>query len=504
MTGDKIDVLGKSYYFNAHVPQNGHSPLQPQDIISSLLGGGGSNVISKLQQGLINHNNVRLPMQAFLQNQNSNNGNNGRKPKAYINWVLLDKKFKFVKGGFSAVGDAGTVKDHGNDASLKNIDITSVGYIHIYASNESNMDVYFDNIQVVHTPSPILEETHYYPFGLTMAGISSKAAGGMENKIKYGGKELQSKEFSDGSGLEWSDFGRRMQDYQIGRWHSIDLMADAYTSFSPYNYCVNNPIRLTDPSGMFIIEGTKEERRALRQLVDFGRDKIRGMKEGSKELTALLENSGYKSKKELLNNVYKNGKGPTLNFASSYKQDAGGGMVMTEPNGNGGFTERSAFGVHDNGNITLSRSLLDVVNNINDFGKSGNPINGAVDYDRYNQSGDAAAGFNFMSNVLEHEVVHFGAQSNGKSATVTPYAGNESGERGQAYTDQAYGRVISWDRPESGAAVYITLRTYAAGGCPVEPTSCNNQQRPTSEVVKDRDAAIKGYLQSNYPQYLKR
>ncbi len=118
----------------------------------------------------------------------------------------------------------------------------------------------------------ILEENHYYPFGLKHTNYSSDikkylkegmqplgikpvpVGGSVEYKYKYQGQERQ-----DELGLNWDSFKWRNYDYAIGRFMSIDPLAEKYSYQSPYNFAENKVIECRELEGLEGISTTRAQ-----------------------------------------------------------------------------------------------------------------------------------------------------------------------------------------------------------------------------------------------------
>ncbi|MBS1919591.1 MAG: hypothetical protein JST17_05015 [Bacteroidetes bacterium] len=247
MAGDKFNLRVNSWWNSNNSPG---TPVNPLNDLLSALNGGVSSVSSGHYTSTDLSSNSALNPGAtdFL---NSHTGYSGSIPKAFINWVLFDEQFKFVSSssGFEQVGSSNTFTTH----TRTNVAINKSGYLYVYVSNETpNIDVYFDNLQVTHIRGNLISDESFYPFGLKMSGISDKSLnfGAPENHFKFNDKEEQRQEFSDGSGLEWYDYKNRFYDDQIGRFFCVDLLADKYPYYSPYQFAGNEVPNAVDLDGL--------------------------------------------------------------------------------------------------------------------------------------------------------------------------------------------------------------------------------------------------------------
>ena len=83
----------------------------------------------------------------------------------------------------------------------------------------------------------------------------------MVYSFRYNDKELDSK-----NGLNWYDYGARHYDAALGRFTTVDPLAEKMPTWSPYTYCFNNPLRYIDPDGKKVVITGVLATKALEQL----------------------------------------------------------------------------------------------------------------------------------------------------------------------------------------------------------------------------------------------
>src|SRR5690606_14932556 len=105
------------------------------------------------------------------------------------------------------------------------IHVKKAGLMYIYLSNDNvalggqSVDVFFDDFKVEHVHSPVVQSDDYYPLGLTFNGYTRETT--TPQDFKYSGKEMQ-----DELELGWLDYGARMYLPEIGKWATIDPLAE--------------------------------------------------------------------------------------------------------------------------------------------------------------------------------------------------------------------------------------------------------------------------------------
>ncbi len=135
----------------------------------------------------------------------------------------------------------------------------------VYVENLSGVPVWFDDLEIQTGALPtalVVQETHYDPWGLELAGIGYIADATLEHQWKFNGGVERLTDLA--LGLDQS--GARMYDPRLGRFWSVDPLADQedQESWTPYHFVSDNPVGANDPDGT--CEGCRS---ALNAVLEF-------------------------------------------------------------------------------------------------------------------------------------------------------------------------------------------------------------------------------------------
>lgn len=244
MAGDRIQLGLEALYFSNTNPGN---PLPIQNLATSILSAlGGGGLLDAVGAGA-QAASMDLASMTMALNQLKGSSDTTL-PSAYLNYLFFDESMKVVPEESGQIQI--TQANAWSNLAPAPFELTRTGYLYVFSSNVSTTSVRTDNLFVSHYQGSLLEEFHYYPFGMCFE-VSKSPALANGSEIRYNSQVIEQDEFTDASGnlygIDRYDFAARGYDPQLGRWLQPDPLAQ---HSSPYLAMSNNPTLYTDPLGL--------------------------------------------------------------------------------------------------------------------------------------------------------------------------------------------------------------------------------------------------------------
>lgn len=239
MAGDQFDFSAQSYW---DASDSGTSTISSSTLLSSIIStltcaqngvAIGDNTATQLVSDAFTPDNFAL-YQAMIDSTT-----NPDVPQTYIYYMMFDEYMNLIPDQSGAVQIGATPGGWMPISSGGPHTVGSSGYLAVFVGTASVGTTWVDVIHVGLSSGPLIQEQHYYPFGLTINEGESSSA--VRNKFKYQGKELY-----DDIKLNLYDFTARQYDPQIGRFWGID---PASQFPSGYTGMGNDPSNMIDPTG---------------------------------------------------------------------------------------------------------------------------------------------------------------------------------------------------------------------------------------------------------------
>lgn len=289
-------------------------------------------------------------------------------------------------------------------------------YIYQYKDHQGNIrlnyaDLNNDNL-IDPTANELLDEKNYYPFGLKHKGYNENI-----NSYYHPYGYNNNEEIEDLS-LDYMDFNTRNYNPGIGRFMGMDLLAEDLEQMhiSPYAFSWNNPIKLSDHTGMKPRADYEPDYDKWRKIIE---DAEFAGKFGAKTYISLPDS--------MLNGNKNGDPGDKGGSKVNYSIGANGVKINSKFNGNSNLLNNTK---NLSNGLTLASTAHGVTTGIVDSFKFFNLLESSKAFGRYAQLGNAGLGafsigldaYSWSQGSLSNDQFGFNTSLNGIMIAYPPAA----------------------------------------------------------------------------------